>query len=209
MPNRGLLPVELSIMETIFLFDFDGTITRDELLPLIGKRVGLYSELNDLTNKTMQGEIPFDQSFLHRVNLLGRVDLAEIQEIILNAPCYEVLLGWIKSNRDNCLIVTGNLDLWIQPWLSTHGLKGFASEGIQQDKTYKVKKILRKETVLENFIGTKTVMIGDGANDSRIMELASVGIATELSHTVAPILWEHADYVVKDEKILCQILAQL
>jgi phosphoserine phosphatase len=157
----------------------------------------------------MQGEIPFDQSFLHRVDLLSAVRLSDIQEIILQAPIFEMLLDWIKFHRNNCAIVTGNLDLWIQPWLDLHNLKGFSSEGIELDNTYVVKKILRKETVLENYPNTKTVMIGDGANDARIMELSSLGIASELSHKIAPILWEHADYIVKDEKILCRILTQL
>ena len=196
-------------MDTKFLFDFDGTVTQVELLPLIGKQVGLFTELENLTIKTMQGEIPFDQSFLHRVDLLSAVRLSDIQEIILQAPIFEMLLDWIKFHRNNCAIVTGNLDLWIQPWLDLHNLKGFSSEGIELDNTYVVKKILRKETVLENYPNTKTVMIGDGANDARIMELSSLGIASELSHKIAPILWEHADYIVKDEKILCRILTQL
>jgi phosphoserine phosphatase len=196
-------------VDTKFLFDFDGTVTQVELLPLIGKQVGLFTELENLTIRTMQGEIPFDQSFLHRVDLLSAVRLSDIQEIILQAPIFEMLLDWIKFHRNNCAIVTGNLDLWIQPWLDLHNLKGFSSEGIELDNTYVVKKILRKETVLENYPNTKTVMIGDGANDARIMELSSLGIASELSHKIAPILWEHADYIVKDEKILCRILTQL
>jgi HAD superfamily phosphoserine phosphatase-like hydrolase len=196
-------------VDTKFLFDFDGTVTQVELLPLIGKQVGLFTELENLTIKTMQGEIPFDQSFLHRVDLLSTVRLSDIQEIILQAPIFEMLLDWIKFHRNNCAIVTGNLDLWIQPWLDLHNLKGFSSEGIELDNTYVVKKILRKETVLENYPNTKTIMIGDGANDARIMELSSLGIASELSHKIAPILWEHADYIVKDEKILCRILTQL
>lgn len=196
-------------MDTKFLFDFDGTVTQVELLPLIGKQVGLFTELENLTLRTMQGEIPFDQSFLHRVDLLSSIRLSDIQEIILQAPVFEILLDWIKFHRNDCAIVTGNLDLWIQPWLDLHNLKGFSSEGLELDNTYVVKKILRKETVLENYPNSKTVMIGDGANDARIMELSSLGIATELSHKIAPILWEHADYVVKDENTLCRILTQL
>jgi phosphoserine phosphatase len=196
-------------VDTKFLFDFDGTVTQVELLPLIGKQVGLFTELENLTIKTMQGEIPFDQSFLHRVDLLSTVRLSDIQEIILQAPIFEMLLDWIKFHRNDCAIVTGNLDLWIQPWLDLHNLKGFSSEGIELGNTYVVKKILRKETVLENYPNTKTIMIGDGANDARIMELSSLGIASELSHKIAPILWEHADYIVNDEKILCRILTQL
>ena len=52
-------------------------------------------------------------------------------------------------------------------------------------------------------------MIGEGANDARIMEMCDVGIATELTHKVSTLLWEHADYLVREEKALCQLLTRL
>ena len=168
-------------MTTVFLFDLDGTITCNELLPLIGREIGLYDELVKLTDDTMQGKIPFDQSFKKRVSMLSQSPLADIQEIILNAPCFEELLNWIKSNREECYIVTGNLDLWIQPWMTKHKIRGFTSESEISGDSYEVSKILRKESVLQNFVNKRTVMIGDGANDARIMELSDIGIANLLS----------------------------
>jgi len=194
---------------TTFLFDLDGTITRQELLPLIGNEVGKFSELEELTRRTMQGEIPFDQSLHHRVEVLSSIPLPVIQEIVLNAPYFEQLLDWIKQHRENCFVVTGNLDMYINPWLTLHKLKGFSSISTMVDGTITLDQILKKESVLSKFPNSKTVMIGEGANDSRIMELSDVGIATELTHKVAPILWEHADYVVKDEAVLCRLLTQL
>ena len=196
-------------MKSIFLFDLDGTITKCELLPLISEKIGLYDEISRLTNETMQGKITFDQSLRYRVDLLNKVDLSEICETIIAAPCFEELLSWIKSNRDNSFIVTGNLDIWVQPWLEKHKLNGFTSKSESRGNSYAVKTVLRKESVLENFPSARIVMVGDGANDARIMELSDIGIATEMLHKVSPILWEHANFIVKDEGRLCQLLARL
>jgi phosphoserine phosphatase len=196
-------------VKTTFFFDLDGTLTRQELLPLIGKEVGIYEELEELTRRTMQGEIPFDQSFRYRVDLLASVPLYLIQDIVLNAPCFEQIIDWIKQHQEKCYVVTGNLDIWIDPWLEFHQLKGFSSSSTMINGKVSVNHILKKETVLSKFQDSKTVMIGEGANDSRIMELSDVGIATELTHKISPILWEHSNYVVRDEVTLCRLLTQL
>ena len=48
----------------IFLFDLDSTVTKQEILPTISKRLGIYERMSELTESTMRGEIPFKQSFL-------------------------------------------------------------------------------------------------------------------------------------------------
>lgn len=196
-------------MDTVFCFDLDGTITRHELLPLIGEKLNLFEEINSLTEDTIAGRIPFDQSFALRVKILSQVPLSDIQEVVLSVPCYEQLLEWIKSHRQNCFIVTGNLDIWVKPWLDRHSLKGFTSSSQTIGSSYVITNTLRKESILDNFLGNRTVMIGEGANDARIMEMCDVGIATELTHKVSTLLWEHADYLVGEEKALCQLLTRL
>lgn len=47
----------------IFLFDLDSTVTKQEILPTISKRLGIYERMSELTESTMRGEIPFKQSF--------------------------------------------------------------------------------------------------------------------------------------------------
>lgn len=54
----------------IFLFDLDSTITRQEILSTIAKKVGIYEKMSALTESTMRGEIPFKQGLLQRVELL-------------------------------------------------------------------------------------------------------------------------------------------
>ena len=47
----------------IFLFDLDSTITKKEILPEIARKIGKEDEMRRLTEETMNGVLPFKQSF--------------------------------------------------------------------------------------------------------------------------------------------------
>jgi HAD superfamily phosphoserine phosphatase-like hydrolase len=196
--------------DTVFLFDFDGTITATELLPLIAREVGLEEEIGALTRDTMDGRLPFDESFRSRVELLRSTPIARVAEILAQAPVYPRLLAWIVANRDRCWVVTGNLDCWVSDWMQRHQLRFFASTATVEDgELAGVESILHKESVLEQFAGRRTVMVGDGANDAQIMADADVGIGFATLHDLPSVVLEVADWVVLDEEALCRTLSQL
>lgn len=196
--------------DTVFLFDFDGTITATELLPLIAREVGLEEEIGTLTRDTMDGRLPFDESFRNRVELLRGTPIARVAEIVAEAPVFPRLLEWIVDHRDRCWVVTGNLDCWIGGWMERHGLRFFSSTAALEDgEVAGVETILHKESVLERFAGRRTVMVGDGANDAQIMADADVGIGFATLHDLPPVVLEVADWVVLDEDALCRTLSQL
>ena len=66
----------------IFLFDMDSTVTRQEILPTISKKLGMFERMSSLTESTMRGEIPFKQSFLQRVELLKDIPVDEVSRLI-------------------------------------------------------------------------------------------------------------------------------
>ena len=51
----------------IFLFDLDATISKVEILPEIARKIHKEEEMRVLTERTMQGEIPFEKSFLRNM----------------------------------------------------------------------------------------------------------------------------------------------
>jgi phosphoserine phosphatase len=94
-----------------FRFDLDGPIIDTELLPLIGRELGLERELERLTRLTMDGVLPFETSFRYRVDLLKATPISRVQEIVASAPLNPEIADFIAANRDRCLIVTGNCDV--------------------------------------------------------------------------------------------------
>src|SRR5690625_19018 len=78
------LYVENSRMKTAFCFDLDGTVTTQEILPLISKEVDLHEEINLLTQLTLDGLIPFQNSF----KLRGNLDVWVAEMIKSKIRCY-------------------------------------------------------------------------------------------------------------------------
>ena len=196
-----------------FLFDFDGTITSVEVLPEIAKRVGLEAEMAELTRATMQGEIPFDESFRRRVQMLSAVSISDVVDTVMQVPLHRTLMEWIMLNKADVAVVTGNLDCWVNPWAERYGLDCFASESKIDASGVGVERILKKQTVVESFrakfSNTQVVMVGDGANDAEALRKADIGIANAIVHDVADVVVESCDVLVASEDTLCSILSRL
>jgi phosphoserine phosphatase len=196
-------------MERAYFFDLDGTLIRTEILPAIAMDLGIYDEMLELTTATMAGEIPFDQSFKHRVSMLRNISTQRVAEIILAQPVCEGLLQWIRERSTKCWIVTGNLDCWVGPWLDYYGLNGFTSIAEISNGQVSVARILRKADVLSGFKNRYSVFIGDGANDAEAMRKADVSVACCITHPAARVLHEIADFSVSSESSLCRLLSRL
>lgn len=195
---------------TAFLFDLDGTLTKYETIPIIADAFGLES-LNELTRATVSGDIPFQESFHRRVQILSEIPAGVVAEVVLSVPVHETLMSWIRRNRQKCWVVTGNLDRWVQPWLDHWGLRGFTSLSQLHNGKIRVAPggLLEKSSVLRHFAGRKTVMVGDGANDAELVRNVDYGIACQLVHTAPEILVESADCLVNSEEGLCTVLSRL
>ena len=198
-------------MKKVFLFDLDSTITKEEILPTIAKRIGKEKEMKELTEKTMMGDLPFHESFTSRVEILKNIPVSEIAEIISNISVSEKLQEFLQEEKENCYIVTSNLDVWIEKLINKLGMKEhcFCSKAIMKDnKIEKIDNILIKENVLDEF-QEKTIAIGDGSNDRNIIEKADIGIAYGGVRNIAPSLLAVADYAIYDENKLYNFLKLL
>src|SRR5690349_3017516 len=98
-------------MTTAFCFDFDGTISALEILPCIAAELGVAEEIATLTQLTMDGMIPFNDSMRLRTLILGQVPVERVCEIVAEIPLSPALQEFLRVRPDECFIVTGNLDL--------------------------------------------------------------------------------------------------
>lgn len=199
-------------MAACFCFDLDGTLTREELLPLIATSVDLEDEISVLTKATMDGFLPFDKSFKLRIRLLRDAPLAAIHQQIEQVECDPDIIRFISERREDCYVITGNLDIWVQPLLDRLGVSFFSSTARVENGTLAgVEKVLHKaDAVLalrQHY--DRVITIGEGMNDVPMFEQADWRIAYGGIHEPNEALRSLSDFVVYDGEALCRLLNTL
>ena len=196
----------------VFIFDLDGTITSEETLPIISKKFGISEEIKGLTKETIHGNIPFLESFIRRVGILGKLPVSEINTLLEKTPLSRKVTQFINEHKDECVIATGNFSGWINKLVDKIGCQSYSSDGIvEDDKVLKLTHVLKKEEVVRRFRaeGKTVVFIGDGNNDTEAMIEADVSIACGTVHYPAKSVLMVASYVVFDEEALYRLLNQI
>lgn len=203
--------MEKSTSNYIFLFDLDSTITRHEILPSISKKIGKEKEMRELTEATMQGVLPFKESFLKRVKILSEISVKEINSFVSEIPLNEAIADFIKKNHERCYVVTGNLDVWISGLMEKLNMQGhyFCSKALSEnDKISKVISVLDKKLTVQQFV-QPLVCVGDGDNDADMALLSEIAIGFGGVRTIAPSLIQNIDYAFVDDKRCEKFLNQL
>ena len=196
----------------VFLFDLDATVTKEEILPALAEQVGLLEEMREMTEKTMRGEIPFQSSFLARVEMLKTIPVSRVAEIVEKTPLNEELVQFIRTHASRCYIVTGNIDVWIEKLIKRIGLPMShcycSSASVSDDYIISVYSVVDKEKIAKQFV-VPVVAVGDGSNDAEMVRLADVGIGYGGVRPVAYSLMCNATHVICDEHRLCSFLHML
>lgn len=193
-------------------FDLDGTVTKVETLPLLAEELDLADEMKLLTDLTLSGKIPFKKSFRLRYLILRNIPLKKIQEVMDGVELDDEIAAFIRANKKNCAVVTGNLDCWIEPIIAKLGCESFSSTSQRDEKNLPVlKEILDKGTAIRTLKkkSDKVIAVGESFNDVPMFEEANVSIAYGGVHKPVSAAISVSDYVVYDGGALCRLLKML
>jgi phosphoserine phosphatase len=200
------------MMKKKYCFDLDGTITAQELLPLIATELDLYDEISALTQATINGLIPFEQSFKLRCKLLSDVPINKVQEVAEKVKLNETIVEFIKENKDDSYIITGNIYEWIKPIIEKLDCKIFCSQGkFNNGKLSGLENIVNKGEVIKGLRknGELIISVGDGMGDVLMFEESDVSIAFGGVHEPITTLLKVSNYLVYEEDSLCRLLNTL
>jgi HAD superfamily hydrolase (TIGR01490 family) len=191
--------------KTIAAFDFDGTLTRrDSLIPYLnflkGSLLKDYIELLPVLIKYAAGFA--DRQDVKETLLKGAfrsLSLAEVQKKadefanthldLLLKPEAMKRFHWHKERGDKCLLISANLDLYLNPWGRRHGFEVISSRvnpdlsghliGKNCRGEEKVKRLLQEEGSKDTF---ELWAYGDSRGDKELLELADHPFFNSFTH---------------------------
>ena len=177
----------------LVVMDVDSTLIRDEVIELLAARHGCEAEVRDITERAMRGELDFEQSLRERVRLLAGLPVEAVDAVraeIRLTPGARTLVETLKDLGLSIGVVSGGFIEIVGPLAADLGITyahanrldaadGRLTGGLVGpvvDRAAKAAK-LREWAGLERLPLTRTVAIGDGANDLDMLAASGLGIA--------------------------------
>lgn len=192
----------------LVVFDADSTLLRNEVIELIADEAGRGAEVAAATEAAMRGEVDFASSLRSRVAQLAGVPLTAFDRVrsrVEPTPGARELIAAIHERGGAAAVVSGGfhevldhiapglgVDLWRANRLGSDGatLDGTVAGDIVDAEA---KAASLREWADDHEVPlARTIAIGDGANDLRMMAAAGLGIA----FNAKPAVRRQADVVI-------------
>lgn len=192
----------------LVVFDADSTLIRNEVIELIADEAGRGAEVAAATEAAMRGEVDFAASLRSRVEALRGVPVTAFERVLARiepTPGVRELITEIHRREGIAAVVSGGfheildtvapdlgIDLWRANRLSvTDGVLTGTVDGDIVDAAAKA-TALREWAAAAGVPVARTIAIGDGANDLKMMDAAGLGLA----FNAKPAVRAHADLVI-------------
>ena len=177
----------------LVVMDVDSTVIQDEVVELLANHAGVGDKVKQITDRAMAGEIDFVQSLRERVALLKGLPESIFEEVyneIRLTPGARTLCRVLKNLDFHLALVSGGFTQVVEPlgeMLNVDHIKANQLEVIDGKLTGQVigtivdragkAEALKQFAKDHNIPLSRTIAIGDGANDLDMLDAAGLGIA--------------------------------
>ena len=193
--DASFVPASLKLEDfRLLVMDMDSTLITIECIDEIADMQGLKAEVAAITEAAMRGELDFSESLQRRVALLEGLDASALQQVFEQrlrlSPGARGLLAGVKAAGLRTVLVSGGFTYFtdrLQKELSLDVARANLLEVHQGKLTGRVSgKIIdaqAKRATVESecaALGVPTsaaIVIGDGANDLKMMSVAGLSVA--------------------------------
>jgi phosphoserine phosphatase len=189
--------------------DMDSTLLAIESIDEIADMHGMKPQVSEITQRTMRGEIIFEESLRQRTALLQGLDEDALQQVydtrVRLSPGAERMLQQMKKAGIKTMVISGGFTFFTERIKARLGLDYAAANTLDISGGKLTGKVLGKIIGAEGKaealkkvsqeLGLKReqiIAIGDGANDLKMMGEAGVSIA----YHAKPIVQENATYAI-------------
>ena len=175
------------------VLDVDGTLIEEEVIDLLGKEAECEEEVALLTAQAMRGELDFEASLKRRVSLLKGLSINVFDKIYHELHLSKNVVQFIKTLKESQIevgLVSGGFTNIVERLAKDLGISLFAANQLEIKDRQLTGKLIGpiisrevKEATLVRWAEElevpfdRTIAIGDGANDLKMLKSAGLGIA--------------------------------
>ena len=177
----------------LVVMDVDSTFIQDEVIDLLAAKAGVEKDVAQITHRAMNGEIDFEQSLRERVAKLKGLKEEQVHAIldeITLTPGAATLCRTLNRLGFHIALVSGGFSQVVAPLAARMGVEHFRANELEIvngivtgnlvgpviDRAAKA-QALREFAAMHEIPMSRTVAIGDGANDLDMLHAAALGIA--------------------------------
>ena len=187
-PGRSLADVGLVAM------DMDSTLITIECIDEIADMQGLKPQVSEITEAAMRGELDFSESLKRRVALLAGLDAGALQRVyderLRISPGGEAMLQAVQAAGIKTLLVSGGFTFFTERLGARLGLDYTHANVLEVENGKLTGRVVggivdaeEKRCTVERVCAelgispSQAVVMGDGANDLKMMGIAGLSVA--------------------------------
>jgi phosphoserine phosphatase len=177
----------------LIVMDVDSTLIQGEVIELLAAHGGYATQVAEVTDRAMRGELDFEESLRERVALLAGIPasaLDEVYDALVLAPGARTLVRILRRLGYRFALVSGGFSQITDRLAADLGIHYARANELEIEDGVLTGRIVGdivdragKAEALRHFAGEvgvpveSVVAIGDGANDLDMLEVAGLGIA--------------------------------